>query len=144
MTLRQEMFNLKVEQCEENFKWTTAGPQWNTILPFTLNIQGKTSSLGFPWWFSLFLFLIGYFLYIQMLYPFQVSPPDTFFLIPYSPHPRSPTPSHLPTLTFTYTGALSLQSTKGLSSNWCPTRPSSATHVAGARVHSMCTLWLMV
>ena len=43
-----------------------------------------------------------------------------------------PTYFCFPTLAFPYTGALSLHWTKGLSSHWCPTRPSSATYTAGA------------
>jgi hypothetical protein len=33
---------------------------------------------------------------------------------------------------------------QGLSSHWCPTRPSSASYTAGAMCRSMCTLWLVV
>jgi hypothetical protein len=39
---------------------------------------------------------------------------------------------------------LSLHRTKGLSSHWCLTRPSSATCAAGAMSPTMCTLWLVV
>jgi hypothetical protein len=46
--------------------------------------------------------------------------------------PHSPTYSCFPTLAFSYTGASNLHKTKGLSSHWCPTRPSVATYVAGA------------
>jgi len=56
--------------------------------------------------------------------------------------PQSPTHSCLPTLAFPYTGASSLGRTKGFSSHWCPTKPSSATYAAGATGCSMCTLWL--
>jgi hypothetical protein len=46
------------------------------------------------------------------------------------PHPS--THSCLPSMAFPYTGSLSLHRTKGLSSNWCPIRPSSATYGTGA------------
>ena len=46
---------------------------------------------------------------------------------------HSPThPLCLPALSLAYTGAWSLPRTKGLSSHWCLTRPSSATHATGA------------
>jgi len=57
---------------------------------------------------------------------------------------QSPTPSCLSALTFPYTGGLSLGETKGFSSLWCLTRPSSATYAAGAMGLSMCTLWMVV
>jgi hypothetical protein len=57
-------------------------------------------------------------------------------------HP--PTYSCLPSLAFPYTGALSLHRTKGLSSHWCQTRPSSATYAAEAMGPSRCPLWLVV
>jgi hypothetical protein len=43
-------------------------------------------------------------------------------------------------LAFSYTGASSLHRTKGLSSHWWLTRPSSATYAAGAMNPFMCTL----
>jgi hypothetical protein len=39
---------------------------------------------------------------------------------------------------------LNLLRTKGISSYWCPTWPSSATYVAGAMGPTIWTLWLMV
>jgi hypothetical protein len=39
---------------------------------------------------------------------------------------------------------LNLHRTKGLSSQWWPTRPSSATYAAGAMSPTMCILWLVV
>jgi hypothetical protein len=57
-------------------------------------------------------------------------------------HP--PIYSHVPTLAFPYTGALSYHRTKGLSSHWCPTRLSSATYAARAMCSSMYTLCLVV
>ena len=69
--------------------------------------------------FSLFTF--------QMLSPFLVSPPK----IPYPSSHCSPNlPLPLLVLAFPYTGAYSLLKTKGLSSHWWPTRPSSATYAA--------------
>jgi len=47
------------------------------------------------------------------------------------------------TLTFPYTGALSLNGTKGLPSPWCQIRPSSATYADVAMGPAMCTLWLV-
>jgi hypothetical protein len=54
------------------------------------------------------------------------------------PHPT--THSCLPALAFPYTGASSLHRTKGLSSYWCPTRPSFATYAVGSMSLFMCTL----
>jgi len=71
----------------------------------------------------------------KMLPPFQVSPsqiPDP--LLPASmrviPHP--PTHSCLSDLAFLYPGSSSLHRTKGLPSQWCLIRPSSATYPAEA------------
>jgi hypothetical protein len=47
--------------------------------------------------------------------------------VPPSPAPQ-PTHSHFLTLAFPCTGAYNLCKTKGLSSHWWPTRPSSATY----------------
>jgi len=58
-----------------------------------------------------------------------------------------PLPSHspfLPPTTFPYTGRSSLGRTKGFSSHWCPTRPSSLTYAAGAMGQSMYSLWVVV
>ena len=96
---------------------------------------------AFYWMFSLFTF--------QILSPFSVSFPQTHCPIPCPSasmrvFPHSPIHSCLPALTFPYTGAFSLHRTKGLSSHWCSTRPSSATYEAGTMGPSMCTLWLVV
>jgi hypothetical protein len=94
---------------------------------------------SFIWLFSLFTF--------QMLPPFPVpplkhpipslspcfyegAPPPTHPLPP--PRPRSP-----------LHWASSLHRSKGLSSHWCPTSPSSATYTAGAMGPSMYTYVLM-
>ena len=106
---------------------------------------------------SLGMLFIGYFIHFihiysltfQMLSLFPVfpsatplyhSPPPACMRV--LPHP--PTHSCLHTLKFPYTGALSLHRTKGLSSHWCPTRPSCVAYTSGAMDHSMCTLWMVV
>ena len=69
--------------------------------------------------------------------PFPVSPPQISYPPPPSLADVRKLP-HLPThycfsaLAFPYSGVLSLHWTKGLSSHWCPTRPSSATYAARA------------
>jgi hypothetical protein len=67
-----------------------------------------------------------------MLSLFQVSALKSPYTISHPAHQL--THSRSPVLAFPYTGALSLHRTKGLSSHWCTTRPSSATYVAGAMV----------
>jgi hypothetical protein len=83
-----------------------------------------------------------------MLSPFLVSLPRNLLSYPLSPcfSEGAPLPTHscLPTLAFPYTGASSLHRTKGLSSQWWPKRPSSATYAAGAMGPSMCTPCLVV
>jgi hypothetical protein len=75
-------------------------------------------------------------LYLHVFYFFLL---DLFFIyssnaipkVPYtlSPFPApQPTHSHFLTLAFPCTGAYDLPNTKGLSSHWWPTRPSSATN----------------
>jgi hypothetical protein len=81
-------------------------------------------------------FFIGYFLYLLFKPPI----PSALCLLLWG---CSLTHSLQP-LAFPYTGASSLHRTKGLSSLWCTTRPSSATYVTGAMGHSMCTPWLVV
>ena len=66
---------------------------------------------------------------------------------PYPVHPlpaHYPKCSHFPEHAFPYTRSMSLLVSKGLSSHWCPTRPSSATHATGARGPSFCTLWVVI
>jgi hypothetical protein len=72
--------------------------------------------------FSLFTF--------QVVSPFLVSPLKIPYPIPPLPRvfPHLPTHSHFYGLMFPYTGASSLQRTKGLSSHRCPTRASFATY----------------
>jgi hypothetical protein len=91
-----------------------------------------------------------------MFSPFQVSPSETPYPIPSPPASMrvlppppplwgcSPPNSHTPALAFPYTGASKTLMPKGLSSQWCPTRPSSAAYVASAMGPSMCILWLTV
>jgi hypothetical protein len=78
------------------------------------------------------------FIYIPKVIPF----PD----FPQKPPPASikvclypPTHFHFSALSFPYTRVSSLHGTKGLFSHWCLTRPSSATYMAQAMVHSMST-----
>ena len=95
--------------------------------------------------FSVYVFLIRYFLYLHFnccalsWVPFQKLPIS--FLLPTT---HQPTHFYFPVLAFPYTGASNLLRTKALFSLWCPTRPSSATYVAGAMGPSMCTVcwWL--
>jgi hypothetical protein len=60
----------------------------------------------------------------MLLFPFLISPPKTTYPIP-SPTAHQLIHSHFPVLAFPYTGTSSLPRTKGLSSHWHPTRPSS-------------------
>jgi hypothetical protein len=83
--------------------------------------------------------LIYFFIYISFL----VSTPKTTYTIS-PPHACQPTHSSFSVLAFPYTGASSLHRTKGLSSHWCPTRPSSATYAAGVMGPSLCATWLVV
>ena len=82
-----------------------------------------------------------------MFSSFQVSPLETPYPIPapwlYEGAPP-PTHSHPPALAFPYTGALNTLMSKGPSSHWCLTKPSTATYVVSTIGHSMCTLWLVV
>jgi hypothetical protein len=58
-----------------------------------------------------------------------------------APHPSThPLPPHHPSIPL----CIRPPQTKGLSSHWCQTRPSSATSAAGAMGPSMCPLWLVV
>ena len=96
------------------------------------------------------------FYWLFYLFTFQSYPPSWFPLhkppIPshslYFYEGASHTPKcthfHLTDLAFPYPGASSLHRTKGLPSNWCQIRPSSATYAAGGMGPSMCTLWLVV
>jgi hypothetical protein len=83
------------------------------------------------------LFFIGYFIYLHIPFsgfcsanPLLHPPPPASLSV--LPHP--PTHSYFTALAFPYTGALSLHRINGLSSHWCLTKPSFATHAAGARV----------
>jgi hypothetical protein len=87
------------------------------------------------------------FIYISNLSP--VSPPQTPYSVPHPPAsmrvlPHPTTHSCFLDMAFLYTGASSLPRTKGLSSHWCMTRPSSATYAAGAMGPSMWTPWLVL
>jgi hypothetical protein len=90
-----------------------------------------------------FSFLHIFFIYVSNVIPFTLETP--YLILPTLASmrmlPNPPTHSCLPALTFPYTGASSLHRTKGLSSHWCPKRPSLATYATKAMVPSMCTLW---
>jgi hypothetical protein len=98
---------------------------------------------------TLYFLLDIFFIYLSNVIPFPGFPSET----PYAmlPLPASmrvllhlPTQSCLSALAFPYTGVSSLRRTKGVSSHWCQTRPSSATYAAWTMGSSMCTLWLVV
>jgi hypothetical protein len=105
-----------------------------------------------PIW-SHFLVFLFFSYWLFYLFTFQMSPPSWSPLQPPIPPlpptsmlelPLSPTHSCLTTGAFSYTGALSLYSTKILPSHWCQIRQSSATLAAGVMGPSMCTLCLVV
>jgi hypothetical protein len=75
--------------------------------------------------FSFFFYWLSYLFTFQMLFP-TTSPLFPFPLLLWG---CSPTHSFLTALAFPYTGAWSLYRTKGLSSHWCQTRPSSLLHI---------------
>jgi hypothetical protein len=87
-----------------------------------------------------FLCLWHFFLDIFFIYISNVSPSRSLLQNPPIPSPclyegaSPPTHSHPPVLAFPYTGALNTLRPEGLSSHWCPTRPSSATYVASTWV----------
>ena len=79
-----------------------------------------------------------------MLFPFLVSLLQTSYPIPLPFASMRVLPHRLPhscltTLASPCTGPSSLHRTKGLPSQGCQTRPSSATYVAGVMDLSMCT-----
>jgi hypothetical protein len=88
-------------------------------------------------------FFIRYFIYISSVIPF----PSFLSKNPLSPHSSTCFPTHpLPflILAFPYIGAQSLHRTKGLSSHWRPTSPSSATYIARVTSFTKCFLWMVV
>jgi hypothetical protein len=91
--------------------------------------------------FFFFVPHIRYFLYLHFkcYFLFLVSPRKIPHPIP-SPPAHQPTHSCFPVLTFPYTKASSHHRIKGLSSHWCPIRPSFATYATGAMGPSMYTL----
>jgi len=109
----------------------------NVILLFVLNLA------------DILLFLLDIYLFtFQMLSPFPgflsinpilYSSPFFYegFLLP-NTHKFPPHRPHIP-----YIVGFSFGRTKGFS-HWCPTRPSSATHRAGAIGLSICILWVVV
>ena len=88
-------------------------------------------------------------IYIQMLFPFLVSPlkppypilPPSAFIKVLTHLPKH---FHLLTLAFLYTWASFLPRTKGFSSQRCQTRPSLGKYADGAKGPFICTLWLVI
>ena len=79
-----------------------------------------------------FVFLLDIlFIYISYAIPFPSFLSESSL---YPPPTPQPTHSLFLPLAFPYTGAYNLQKTKGLSSHWWPTRPSSVTYAARDRV----------
>jgi len=115
-------------------KWQTF---WALMLPFCLFV----CLFSFYWIFpfsTLQIFPPSCF----ALQKLPIPPPDPF-LTEGAPPTHPATLSHLPALEFPFTGASSLHRIQELSYDWCPTRHQSAIHAAGAKGHSMCTLWLV-
>jgi hypothetical protein len=84
-----------------------------------------------------------------MLLPFPVSPPQSTYPIPPPPDSMRVLPyplshSHLTTLAFPYTQALSLYRIKGFPSHWHQIKPFFATHASGAMDSFMDTFWMVV
>jgi hypothetical protein len=102
---------------------------------------------GLPWYSFFFKLVFSGFLYLHFkCYLFSRSPLWKHPLPSPSPclYDGAPPPSHPPTNSQLPTLALNPHRTKGCSSHWCPTEPSSATYVARAMGPFMCTLWLVV
>jgi hypothetical protein len=79
----------------------------------------------------LLLLLDIFFIYISNVILLPSSPLETSYSIPPPPtfmrvYPHTHT--YIPALASSYTGASSLHRTKGLSSHWCLTSPSSSTY----------------
>jgi hypothetical protein len=118
-----------------------------TLASYCLDHQASNHAIAGTWvtaWdfklsCSLFLFLSPFFFLLDIFFIYF----STFSTLP-PPPAHQVTQSCFPVLAFPYTGAWNLLRTKGLSSQWCLTRPSSATYAAGAMDPSMCTLWLVV
>lgn len=92
----------------------------------------------------MFLFRFQVLLHFQVshpLTPYPIPPPSSsmrvFFLL--NTHPIL-----LHSLDFLEHWGFSLGRIKCFSSHWCPTKPFSATYVAGYMGRSMCTLWVLV
>jgi len=77
-------------------------------------------------------------------YPFPVSHPKTPIPSPYSFFYEVVVPPQAPLFPPPRPDIPSFGKTKGFSSHWCPTRPSSATYAAGAMNLSIYTLWVVV
>jgi hypothetical protein len=95
---------------------------------------------------SSFHFLIGYFIYLtfQIVSPFQSFPPQSP-ITSYLPHASVRVLHYLPShscvsiLAFPYFGSSNLHRIKGLHSQWCQIRWSSAIYPAGA-MGTLCVL----
>jgi hypothetical protein len=96
----------------------------------TTDQVGKYDFIFFNW--------IFFFIYISNVFPFPSlhfgNPPIPFHLqlllcTSMRVLPNPPTHSHLPAMASPYTGVSDTLRPKGLSSHWCPTRPSSATYI---------------
>jgi hypothetical protein len=88
-----------------------------------------------------FFISLRYFLYLH----FKFYPLSSFPLWKSHYHIPLPLLTNPPTsvLVFPHTGPSILHKAKGLSSHWCPTRPSSATYEAEDLSPSLCTHWLV-
>jgi hypothetical protein len=82
--------------------------------------------------FLLFIFFFAFQVLSPLWFPLQKPPiPSPLTLLLWR---CSPTHSPLPflSLMLPYTGTSSLQRNKGLTSHWCPSRPSCTTYMTGA------------
>ena len=120
----------------------------NDQSPFHIYVQVYTAISSLP---NLQTFHKVYFLKLVSLFTFHLlSPFLIFFLFLKTPYPLPTIPAHQPThfcflvLAFPYTEAWSFHRTKGLSSHWWPTRPSSTIYGVEGLSHSICSFWLVV
>jgi len=126
--------------------------------PFSSFSSSSFIFFNFYWIFSLSMFLFKYIylifywifsftiqMYLLSQFPIHkpsISSLSPFFYAGVPPPIYPPLPASLPWHSPTLGG--NLGRTKGFSSHWCTTRPSSATYAARALVLSMCTLWMVV
>jgi len=134
------------------------GPSWYTIYNINSNwikatkIFKESLRVSLHYLGNVFFFLFWiFFIYISnvihlpgFLSISPLSPPPLPSSRGCSPSPTTPPfPPPCPDIPLPW-GGFSLGRTKGFSSHWCPTRPSSATYAAGATGLSLCTLWMAV